>query len=46
MENNELMNTQAGVPATTSEPIFGFDEAHSEDNIIPRIKVINALSPE
>lgn len=46
MENNELMNTQAGVPATISEPILGFDEAHSEDNIIPRIKVINALSPE
>lgn len=50
MEDNQLMNTQntqiTEAAAASNEPIMGFDEAHSEDTIIPRIKVINALSPE
>lgn len=32
--------------AVAADPIFGFEETRIEDIIVPRIKVINALSPE
>lgn len=31
---------------TANEPIMGFEEANQDDVVIPRVKVINALSPE
>jgi len=50
--SNEIVKTETeaentAVMAQTSSPeIFGFEETNSEDIVIPRIKVINALSPE
>lgn len=29
-----------------NEPVLGFEDANNEDLVIPRVKVINALSPE
>lgn len=53
MNNTETNEAALTAPVDTAvamsssaEPILGFEEAKSEDNILPRIKVINALSPE
>lgn len=46
-ENKELANkTQEALATADQNVIYGFEETKSEDIIIPRIKVINALSPE
>lgn len=46
-EKNELMPQEStGLVNQTSNVPAGFDEDSSKDVIIPRIKVINALSPE
>jgi hypothetical protein len=38
---------KSGLPMNQyDEEMFGFEEAKQEDQVIPRIKVINALSPE
>jgi len=42
MSNELLKNNQVQVP----EEIHGFEESRQEDIVIPRIKVVNALSPE
>lgn len=39
-EETKLQKTPA------SDEVLGFEDSHSEDTITPRIKVINALSPE
>lgn len=39
-------NQDALVTQTEANMIYGFEESKSDDIIIPRIKVINALSPE
>ena len=45
--NNELEKKEnSEVAAYNPNVIYGFEETKSEDIIIPRIKVINALSPE
>lgn len=44
--SNEIMNTQENTQVTTGNEICGFEETDSSDIVIPRIKVINALSPE
>lgn len=51
MENTEMVITNGthnlSVPAAVDSTIgTGFEDANNEDVIIPRIKVINALSPE
>lgn len=46
-ENNELAKTNSGMPATYDPNIaYGFEETESKDIVIPRIKVVQALSPE
>ena len=46
-EKNEVMQTTTELPVDyTPEPMYGFEESRPEDIIIPRIKVIQALSPE
>ena len=45
--SNEIMNTQnTELQAANTFEMCGFEETNSEDIVIPRIKVINALSPE
>lgn len=39
-------DTTVAQAAPEAEAIHGFEDAKNEDNIIPRVKVINALSPE
>lgn len=46
MSDNELMKTQSGLTNYNPEMAYGFEETKPEDIIIPRIKVIQALSPE
>lgn len=47
MEDKELMNKQNDALANYDPTAaYGFEETKNEDIIIPRIKVINALSPE
>lgn len=47
MSNEIIKQTDGTVAEPTSENvILGFEEAHSDDVIVPRIKVVNALSPE
>lgn len=45
-EETALVNQNAGVPANQGYDNGCFDQDSSNDVIIPRIKVINALSPE
>lgn len=46
-ENKDLAKTQAaGMAAYDPNKAYGFEETNAKDIIIPRIKVINALSPE
>jgi hypothetical protein len=47
-QETAIMNTETNMqPATsTTEPIYGFEDSNASDIVIPRIKVINALSPE
>lgn len=42
---NELSTTNKEL-AVSNQPIYGFEDSKNDDIIIPRIKVINALSPE
>ena len=45
--SNEIMNTQnTELQAANTFEMCGFEETNSEDIVIPRIKVINALYPE
>lgn len=48
--SNEIMNvneeTKVAAASMQEEEILGFEDMESEDIVIPRIKVINALSPE
>lgn len=44
--SNEMINAQENTVGTPQEAICGFEETDSADIVIPRIKVINALSPE
>lgn len=44
-ENQELVNTKGGALAQPNAPL-GFENEQQDDLIIPRVKVINALSPE
>lgn len=43
---NEIMTTQDATLDVATEAPHGFEDADSKDIVIPRIKVINALSPE
>ena len=43
--SNDLTKANSGLPANDNL-IYGFEDSKVEDIIIPRIKVINALSPE
>jgi len=45
-ESKNIVNTNSGVPAQAPNTAYGFEETKTEDIIIPRIKIINALSPE
>ena len=45
MDNNELAKTQTGLLAETNTPM-GFEDEANDDIIIPRVKVIQTLSPE
>lgn len=46
-ENTDLTKSASGMPAAYDPSVaYGFEETRAEDIIIPRIKVINALSPE
>lgn len=38
--------TNKNLPVNQTEEMYGFEEARPEDQVIPRIKVVNALSPE
>lgn len=48
--SNELTNTNTNTNTELSsqveEQVYGFEDSNSSDIVIPRIKVINALSPE
>lgn len=46
MSDNTEVRTQNNLPVNTNDEMLGFEEARQEDNVIPRIKVVNALSPE
>lgn len=47
MENNEMMKQNTNTPAEYDpNAAYGFEETDNSDLVIPRIKVINALSPE
>lgn len=46
MEENKMMNTAEEQVLANTDGVYGFEEANNEDIVIPRIKVINALSPE
>ena len=43
---NALANPSETALVSPSEPVFGFEESRPEDQLVPRVKVINALSPE
>lgn len=45
-ENKELMNTGNNLPATQSDAPMGFEDEDDGDFIVPRIKIVNTLSPE
>lgn len=44
--SNELEKREEQALSTQENVIYGFEDTKNEDIIIPRIKVINALSPE
>lgn len=44
--SEEIIKQENNAIAQGNMPIMGFEETKAEDIIIPRIKVINALSPE
>jgi hypothetical protein len=46
--SNELANTNTNTELSSQveEQVYGFEDSNSSDIVIPRIKVINALSPE
>lgn len=46
MEENKMMSTAEEQALATANTVYGFEESNNEDIVIPRIKVINALSPE
>ena len=46
MSDNTELRKQDNLPVGAEDEMFGFEEARQEDNVIPRIKVVNALSPE
>lgn len=48
MENEKDLTTEVKTTAVgaAKQPVYGFEETKSTDILIPRIKVINALSPE
>lgn len=47
-KKNELIEEQVntGLSAPVNEPILGFEDVETDDLIVPRVKVIQALSPE
>lgn len=46
-DNKEIITTTTNMPAEFDPNVaYGFEEARTEDVLIPRLKVINALSPE
>ena len=46
-ENKNLTTTSDNLPTEYNPDVaYGFEETDSKDIVIPRIKVINALSPE
>ena len=46
-ENKNLTTTSSGLPTEYDPNVaYGFEESRPEDVLIPRLKVINALSPE
>lgn len=46
MENKEMMAKEEAMLAKQNEVPMGFEDENEGDMIIPRVKVINALSPE